>query len=445
MHALLLLCCLAVLAPIATSGEQEVPASLATGLKIGEVQSDRALIWGRRTKAVDGDPAAGTSGELSLAWWPESNASETKRHDWISVDAENDGAHQFVLEGLREATHYVVELRTRPGAEGPVESLRGSFTTAPSASDSREIQFVVVTGQDFHRRDDQERGHLIYAAMQALNPDFFVHTGDVLYYDKKNPEARDVETARFHWHRMYTLPLQREFHLDVPAYFLKDDHDTLKDDCWPGQTYGDLSFQRGVELFREQTPSPELPYRRVRWGKHLEVWFLEGREFRSSNKAPDGPGKTILGEKQLEWLARTLKESDATYRVVVSATPIVGPDRSSKADNHSNSAFAHEGQRLRRLLASYPRTFVVCGDRHWQYTSVDAETDLWEFSCGPTTDAHAGGFSEKQRTESHRYLAVRGGFLSVSIELGVEANSASFVARHHDTNGQVLNEHRLSE
>ena len=139
---------------------------------------------------------------------------------------------------------------------------------------------------------------------------------------------------------MYSLPLQREFHRQVPSYFIKDDHDILKDDCWPGQTQGELSFARGVELFAEQTPSSRAPYRRFRWGAQLELWLLEGREFRSPNTDPDGPEKTILGPEQLAWLERTLVESDATFRVVLSATPIVGPDRSRKAEREEPLAGA---------------------------------------------------------------------------------------------------------
>lgn len=243
---------------------------------------------------------------------------------------------------------------------------------------------------------------------------------------------------------MYSLPLQREFHRQVPSYFIKDDHDILKDDCWPGQTQGELSFARGVELFAEQTPSSRAPYRRFRWGAQLELWLLEGREFRSPNTDPDGPEKTILGPEQLAWLERTLVESDATFRVVLSATPIVGPDRSRKADNHANRAFAHEGARLRELLAAHPGTVVVCGDRHWQYASVDGDTGLWEFSCGPTTDAHAGGFSEDKRSEAHRYLAVRGGFLSVAVERAGSDASCDLSLRHHDTSGRILSTQRFS-
>jgi alkaline phosphatase D len=378
-----------------------------------------------------------------VSWWPDNDTDRARTSSWVPVLVSEDGVHQFELEDLDADTRYVVEVRSRADRDAPVEVLRGSFSTAPSREEARDVKFVVVTGQDYDRRDDDVNGHRIYESMLLLRPDFFVHTGDVVYYDKGELQGRDVATARMKWQRMYALPFQRRFHLEVPSYFLKDDHDVLKDDCWPGQSFGELTFDQGVAVFREQVPSGASPYRHVRWGKHLQVWFLEGREFRSSNNAPDGPGKTILGSAQREWLARTLAQSDATFRLVVSATPIVGPDRSAKADNHSNAAFAHEGKWLRELLASQPGVAVVCGDRHWQYTSVDPETGLWEFSCGPTTDAHAGGFSADRRTEAHRYLAVRGGFLSVSVEPGLAGAEARLVMRHHDTQGAVVNEQVL--
>ncbi len=414
-------------------------SSLATGIKVGEVDSASALVWTRRTQAVEGDPAAGAGGELRLSWWPAGDEESVQTTDWVRVSPEEDGVRQFELSGLTARTLYSVEVSTRADEADVIESLGASFSTAPASSDSEDVSFVVITGQDYHRRDDPDRGHLVYSAMKELSPDFFVHTGDVVYYDKKDPDARDVEAARYHWHRMYSLDLQKQFHLEVPAYFLKDDHDTLKNDCWPGQTHGELTFQRGVELFREQTPSGALPYRQVRWGRDIEFWFLEGREFRSPNKATDGPDKTILGERQLSWLERGLAASDATFKVIFSATPIVGPDRSSKADNHSNRAFSHEGEILRKLLADQENTIVVCGDRHWQYSSIDPATGLWEFSCGPTTDRHAGGFSEKQRSDAHRYLAVRGGFLSGSLRSNGDRGQRLTI-RHHDVKGEVLYE-----
>ena len=51
---------------------------------------------------------------------------------------------------------------------------------------------------------------------------------------------------------------------------------------------------------------------------------------------PDGPTKTIWGAEQLAWLKSSLLESDATFKLLVSPTPMVGPDDLRKTDNHTN-------------------------------------------------------------------------------------------------------------
>ena len=445
--------------------EHEHPAGpqLANGIKIGEVGSESALIWTRTTSAAErnaagfefdpdikpADPALppgstvddavdavpGSAGQVRVVWWDTQQPRRLQVTPWVATTREQDYTAQLQVDGLRPGGSYEVRVEARATAwSQPSATVLGSFV-APDASSSEPVRFAVVTGQGFHRRDDKARGHRIYEHMRSLDPHFFVHTGDIIYYDKPGPWATTVELARFKWNRMYALPLQRDFHAVTASYFLKDDHDTLKNDCWPGQSYHELTWERGLELFAEQLPAPRRPYRRERWSEDLEVWLLEGREYRSENRAPDGPDKTILGAAQLAWLGETLHASTAPVKIVISATPIVGPDRSSKNDNHANKGFSTEGRALRSLLADGGAT-VICGDRHWQYVSVDPETGLVEFSCGPTSDAHAGGFSNKPRPE-HTYLRVKGGFLSVTVDRSEGTPAATF--RHHDVEGTVRN------
>ncbi|MBM3853876.1 MAG: hypothetical protein FJ399_12080 [Verrucomicrobia bacterium] len=81
---------------------------------------------------------------------------------------------------------------------------------------------------------------------------------------------------------------------------------------------------------------------------------------------------------------------------------------------------------------------VINGDRHWQYASVDAATGLREYGCGSTSDAHAGGYNESDRTPMHRYLKIVGGFLAVTVE---RVNGrARAVFRHYGTNGEINHE-----
>ena len=163
-------------------------------------------------------------------------------------------------------------------------------------------------------------------------------------------------------------------------------------------------------------------YRTFRWGKGVQIWLTEGRDFRSPNAMPDGPDKTLWGRQQLDWLKRTLLESDADWRVLISPTPIIGPDRVTKTDNHANpKGFWTEGQAFLDWIKEHEldNLLLVCGDRHWQYHAVDGRRSrqIHEFSCGPTCDQHTqrvppieGPFIGIERP----YAASRGGFLEVT-------------------------------
>ncbi len=195
-------------------------------------------------------------------------------------------------------------------------------------------------------------------------------------------------------------------------------------------------WDQGLQVYAEQVPMGARPYRTFRWGKGLQVWVVEGRDFRSANTMPDGPSKTILGKAQKRWLKETLLASDADWKVLVSPTPIVGPDRSNKADNHANLAFRDEGDGMRAWFSSnMPENFfIVCGDRHWQCHSVHPETGVHEFSSGPATDEHAGG-SPGHDLAYHRFHRVAGGFVSITAEKVLDESSITF--RHHNVDGGV--------
>ena len=477
------LCC--ALIALGTSACTE-PVHMATGIKIGEVTASEAIVWVRLTKdekRVDfGAPMPEVSYTLESTGepivdmkyrqrdavpaveFPDGSSIDTiegavpgangfaRVHyktgdaqgfevtEWQAVDPEADFTSQFHLTGLKSGSRYDVEVEygTRKGRNTNI--LAGRFRTAPAADVEAPVTFTAITGQRYPDRDSED-GFKIYGQMLKLDPNFFVHTGDILYYDQL---AKTPALANWHWQRIYSMGSLVEFHKNVSSYFIKDDHDTLVNDSWPTmQTafMGDLTFEKGLEIFREQVPMGDKTYRTVRWGKDLQVWMVEGRDFRSPNTMEDGPDKTIWGAEQMAWFKRTVEESDATFRVLISPTPVVGPDRKNKNDNHANDAFAYEGNMLREFIASQDDMVVVCGDRHWQYVSIDAVHGVKEYSTGPASDEHAGGWSNDMLRPEHQYLNVIGGFLAVTVER--QDGQPVLVARHYGVDGAVLNEDRL--
>ncbi|ODT99542.1 MAG: hypothetical protein ABS79_04350 [Planctomycetes bacterium SCN 63-9] len=203
---------------------------------------------------------------------------------------------------------------------------------------------------------------------------------------------------------------------------------------------GSFRFAAGQAIFRQQAPIPDGPsYRTVRWGRDLQIWFTDGRDFRSPNDIPDGPEKTIWGAEQKDWFKRTVAESDATWKVLVSPTPLVGPDRSRKHDNHANQGFRHEGDEIRGWLSKNvpDNFFVICGDRHWQYHSVHPQTGLHEFSVGAASDEHAGG-TPGEDPAFHKFHRVKGGFLAVDVSRREKLAKIAFELRSVD--GEVVYE-----
>ena len=416
----------------------------ATGVKVGEVTDTSAIVWVRRTaKSVrESDGAApGEPGKVRIRTWPDGEPADLKALDFVEVDEKTDYSHQFRLTGLKPATLYHFRAET-----SPTEGLAGTFETAPPPDRPAEARFVVITGQAYKDLDHPDGFHM-YDSMLALRPHFIVPTGDTVYYDSDPPNATTRELARFHWQRMYSLPRHVRFHLRVPGFWEKDDHDVLWNDCWPTMKVDErvkFTFEEGCRIFREQVPMGRSTYRTIRWGKDLQIWLTEGRDFRSSNREQDGPGKTIWGAEQKAWFKKTVLESDATWKVLVSPTPLVGPDRGNKGDNHANAQFAHEGDEIRGWIrANVPENFfIACGDRHWQYHSVHPVSAVHEFSCGPASDKHSGG-SPGENKDFHRFHRVKGGFLSVGVSRADGKPAIAF--RLHHVLGAIVYEHRVTK
>ena len=86
--------------------------------------------------------------------------------------------------------------------------------------------------------------------------------------------------------------------------------------------------------------------------------------------------------------------------------------------------------------------YVITGDRHWQYASVDPATGVWEFGTGPSSDRHAEGFSESLRQPMHRYLRIKGGFLAVTVDR--LAGKPTITFQHYGPDGKVYHEEKFT-
>lgn len=445
------------------------PVYFTNGYKVMEVSTGGAIVWTRLCgqpvpnpvtherraeifrHPIDFDesgPVEGMDGgvrgaEGQVRFIVEDDSRRRLESAWIPVTAKNDFTAHFHFTQLAPDTRYRVRVEGRASAGGAIATVQGRFSTLPPETAAKPLNLVTSTCQYFWSFDDPIRGFRTYDSMRRLNPDLYIHTGDYVYYDKPGPLATTYEKARHKWHAMDGWPALREFYEQVPVYMIKDDHDLLVNDVYPDiEPYGELTYKEGLMLWYQNVPLPEKPYRTFRWGRDLQVWLVEGREFRTPNHLPDQPGKSVWGDEQKEWFMRTVEASDARFKILFSPTPVVGPDRDRKRDNHANSVYATEGAWLRAYLAGHPNMFVVNGDRHWQYVSRDAETGLTEFGSGAVSDFHAQGWDPDDKRPEHRFLRVKGGFLNIRLEYDSATPRLSFV--HRNVEGEKVHEEYFS-
>jgi len=490
MNSIIRFAVIASLLTVSTARTEEL--HFASGFRVGEVTQDSAILWARLTAHPDRNwggvvpsplmsptrvfvtfpdiPASdwegavpGRAGEVRAGIALSPDRRQAHWTDWAHVGADTDFSHQFRLSDLQSGTRYYVSLEGR-ASDGSIHAgPTGSFQTAPAVDQWDDVWFAVMTCQLYYQRDDQD-GFRIYRSMANLSPiflsypQFLVSTGDSVYYDRDNPRGTTVDLCRLHWQRMYSLPLLREFYRNVPGYWQKDDHDTFFDDSYRGLDapwIKPLTFEDGVNVFREQVPTGPSPYRTIRWGKGVQIWLPENREFRSPDESPDGPDKTIWGAEQKAWLKRSLLESDATFKILISPTAMVGPDNPDQADSHANAAFRTEGNDFRHWVRDNGLTnlYVIAGDRHWQYASTDPLTGVREFASGPASDAmvlKGPGYEPNY----HSFYRSGGGFITISAKRGIkrvlanpqrvvfEDGAPILTIRMHDVDGRVVYEYR---
>ena len=471
---------------------------------VGEVSETTAILQSRLTSTNPYQDTAwegirGVDGWAYFEIADNEQFEKVSQTEWLQATPFTDFIVKTKVWNLLPGERYYYRLKYGPKKTNLRTSETATFRTLASRTESASYSLAVVTGMNysfFHHTGGGGRPpysgpdkHLGYPALESilkLAPDFFVGTGDNVYYDHPGHRGRaqtQHEMRKKH-HQQYSQPRFLDLFREVATYWLKDDHDHRFNDSdgvnavrirtpaqlsyypraniFEGESGSGFapSHELGIRMFREQLPvvdpldADALTYRNHRVSRDLEIFIVEGRDYRSPNDMPDGPYKTIWGEAQKEWLKRSLLMSDATFKLLVSATPMVGPDGAGKVDNHTNiNGFRHEGDEFFEWLVENKfdtnEFFITTGDRHWKYHSIHP-SGFSEYSSGALVDTHSrlgeppgddsttdpNGLIQQVYTDQEP----TGGFLIIKVEPDGEGALASFTM--YDEKGTQLYEHQ---
>ena len=378
----------------------------------------------------------------------------TEKHDFI-IRAE--------LTGLKPNTTYYFRACYGVSEATAQTGPSCSFKTLPGGAIDAPVRFIVGSCMNYNKfmhgklgkargpetatELDKRLGYPAFEAILKLRPDFFVGTGDIVYYDNPLRVAKTVPQLRQCWHEQFRFPRMIEFFRSVPAYWSKDDHDFRFNESDNSTDRPPLP-KTGIDMFREQLPlvatgSDKPTYRTHRVSKDLQIWLTEGRDYRSPNEMADGPEKSLWGTAQRDWLKSTLKASDAKWKILISPTPMVGPDDAKKIDNHADlNGYRHEADDFFAWLNENkisPLT-IICGDRHWQYHSIHP-SGVEEFACGALNDENArrgvapgaknGSDPQGRIRQPYTSPTPNGGFLQITA-------GNELILEHFDSRGRPL-------
>lgn len=418
-----------------------------SGVQSGDPWPTRAILWGRADREA----------RLHLEWDTTERFRNARRLRGPVARAERAFTAHLDLEGLPPGQTIVYRARfeslSAPGVFS--EPVTGQFRT-PSLVSARPARPVRIAwsgdmvGQGWGI-DESRGGIRMYEALRRAEPDVFVHSGDNIYAD--GPLQREVPLADGTvWRNLVTEAKSKvaetldeyrgafaynlldanaqRFGASVPVIAQWDDHEVvdnwfhdlvLENDARYTEKRVRVLAERAQQALFEFLPirrsrvEPNRIYRSFALGALAEIFVVDLRSYRGANspnrQATPSRDTAILGDTQIAWLERSLRESRATWKIIASDMPLglVVNDRIregvrnyeavANADNGAPLGREHD---IARLLQGLQRDRVrnvvwvtadvhYCAAHHYAperaaFTHFDP---FWEFVAGPM---HAGTF-----------------------------------------------------
>jgi phosphodiesterase/alkaline phosphatase D-like protein len=276
---------------------------------------------------------------------------------------------------------------------GGRHSEAGTFQTAPPPRAEETVRFAMTGDQDASPAPGGATPFWndfgVWRRIRAEQNDFNILLGDTIYSDSEiagvGGVAGTATGVRGKWAK-YRLNLGQKPWAKIrgaTSYYAHwDDHEFINDFAPPESRFpesdgvvevpGERIYANGVRAFRDYNPitysRTEGIYRSFRWGRNLELFFLDERSFRSATADYNGtcdnppgsgspdlaptapaaqralfssvipalatpppaqclatindPNRTMLGKSQLEAFKGAIKRSTATFKVIVNEVPV---------------------------------------------------------------------------------------------------------------------------
>lgn len=397
--------------PLVASADPRVGSDpFGCGVASGEPWPDGVVLWTRLSPdpvALDGlgglrDPRQTIPVEWEVSRDPSfAGPSIARRGEYLATPEWGHSVHAEV-SGLEPGREYWY--RFRVGNEiSPV----GRTKTAPAAgADNATFTSAAANCQNYTAGYFTALRHLADEQVDVI-----MHNGDYIYENGATgslgrahlpaKEIWDLADYRVRYGQYNSDPDMMAAHASAPFVCVYDDHevennwaaDRSQIDNEPDQDPA-VFLERRARAFKawyENLPlrlaqrpvgSDVQTYRHLQFGRLADVHVVDTRQYRSfqnpgSTNATDrwSPGRTLLGDRQEQWLLDGLADATTRWRVVenqihmAQTDQAVGDAVNVSVDTWDGYAWYRQ-QLFAKLHAMQVRNFVnMAGNAHWNLAS----------------------------------------------------------------------------
>ena len=324
------------------------------GIMFGDMEPGRVVVWSRSDRPArmmleyafneQFDNAKLVRGSFAL-----DTSDYTVKQDLVGLP---EGKDVFVKVWFEDLTN----------AKTKSDPVVGRFHTIGKRDEIRFVWGGDTAGQGWGI-NEAFGGMKIFETMRKVQPDFFIQSGDSVYSDGPIPESKPAENGLI-WNNLVTPEVLkvaeslnefrgrykynllddnvRRFNSEVPQIWQWDDHEVVNNWSDAKDLSNDSRYTlkdvptliaHATKAFHEYAPlrptgveEPERIYRKLSFGKNLDVFVLDMRSYRGPNTANLQTFESIetqfLGSAQMDWLMQGLKDSKATWKVISADMPI---------------------------------------------------------------------------------------------------------------------------
>jgi alkaline phosphatase D len=323
------------------------------GVAAGEITIHSAKLWTRANHA----------GAVTLEVAREVRFAHLAAQRKPVASTATDLTVQAVVKGLEANTAYVYRFR-----QGKTVSRVGRFRTAPEATQDAPVRFAISGDADATPAAPSAGpffNHFeVYARMAGEANAFNINLGDTIYSDSgvgATPPALTLDQKWAKYRLNLSVPALTQLRATAGLYSHWDDHEFVND--FTRAEHGEELYRAGVKAFGDYTPvtynSDDGLFRSFRWGKNLELFFLDERSFRSAKASAVGTCNVPGGGPDLAPTAPQAVRDAFAGLVPALAQPVAPACLAAIADPQRTILGAHQYDRFTTAIARSTATFKV--------------------------------------------------------------------------------------